>query len=327
MNDVWQFLVACWTSGTLLRSACALIIIPATAWIAIRVLAVPLLSRLSDDPSWQAPLAAASAAIPGLLLLVLAGSAFISGVDAACRETVTGQVLFALIVLATSFALLRAIVLSVRRWHEAEALVRTSMPGSGRLELIATRTGVVARTIESDQPFCALARIWHPLVIVSHAAVSRLDDAELEAALHHERGHLRRGDQMIAASLTFLVDLLPLPAMDLVSTYRRSRELAADRHALHTVEAHDLAGALLSFVRPTKTLSGTAALDGESTVSARLNLLLRDPSPARVSVVRRALLVTTLVTIVGVGLAPDAATLTHPVPCQMKDDVGGNVSA
>lgn len=318
MDDVWQFLVACWASGTLLRSACALFIIPIAAWIAIRILAVPLLARLSEDASWQAPLAAASAAIPGLLLLVLASSAFISGVDAACRQTVTGQVLFALIVLATTFALSRAMVLSVQRWREAEVLVRTSSPAAGRLKQIATRSGVVARTIESDQPFCALTRIWHPLIIVSHTAVRRLDDAELEAALHHERGHLCRGDQVIAAGLTFLVDLLPLPAMDLIGMYRRSRELAADHHALHTVSAQDLAGALLSFVRPARPLSGTAALDGESTVAARLKVLLRDPSPPRISIAQRTLLATTLVMILGVGLAPAAATLIHPIPCQMK---------
>ncbi len=326
MDDVWQFLVACWTSGTLLRSACALIIIPIAAWIAIRIFAVPLLSRLSNDPSWQAPLAAASAAIPGMLLLVLAGSALISGVDSACRQTMTGQVLLALIVLATTFAFTRAIVLLVGRWREAEALVRTSSPASGRLEQLATRSGVVARTIESDQPFCALARIWHPLVVVSDAAVRRLDDAELEAALHHERGHLRRGDQVIAASLTFLVDLLPLPALDLVSMYRRSRELAADRHALHTVDAHDLAGALLSFVRSAPALRGTAALDGESTVTARLNLLLRDPSPARISVAQRTLLAVTLATILGIGLAPGVSTLIHPIPCQMKADLHSQIS-
>jgi Zn-dependent protease with chaperone function len=321
MDDVWTFLVACWTSGTLLRSACALIIIPIAAWAAVRVFAVPLLARLSGDPGWQAPLAAASAAIPGLLLLVLAGSGFISGLDAACRQTVTGQVLFALVVLATTFALSRALLLSIQRWREAEALVRASTPASGRLEQLAARSGVVARAIESDQPFCALARIWHPLVIVSHAAVRRLDDAELEAALHHERGHLRRGDQVIAAGLTFLVDLLPLPALDLVSMYRRSRELAADRHALHSVTANDLAGALLSFVRPVQTLGGTAAIDGEGTVAARLNLLLRDPLPPPVSVLQRGLLAFTLISILGVGLAPDAATLIHPVPCQMKAEL------
>lgn len=326
MDDVWRFLVACWTSGTLLRSACALVIIPIAAWIAIRICAVPLLSRLSDDPSWQAPLAAASAAIPGLLLLVLASSAFISGVDAACRQTVTGQVLFALIALAATFAFSRAIVLSVWRWREAEALVRMSSAASGRLEQLATRSGVVARTIESDQPFCALARTWHPLVIVSHAAVRRLDDAELEAALLHERGHLCRGDQVIAASLTFLVDLLPLPALDLVRMYRRSRELAADRHALHTVEAHNLAGALLSFVRSAQVLQSTAAFDGEGTVAARLNLLLRDPSPPRISVARRTLLAMTLVTILGIGLVPDASMLIHPIPCQMKANSQSNKS-
>jgi Zn-dependent protease with chaperone function len=320
MADVWQFFAACWTSGALLRSACALVVVPIAAWIAVRALAVPLLLRLSHDPDWQAPLAAASAAIPGLLLLALSASALLSGFDPACRQTWTGQAFFALIVLATTFALARAVVLSVRRWREAEAVVASSVPAAGRLGRLARSSDVVARTIHSDEALCVLARIWHPVVIVSDTAVSRLDDAELKAALHHERGHLRRGDQAIAASLTFLVDLLPLPALDLVGMYRRAREVAADRHALHTVDAQDLAGALLSFVRPSSSLSGTAAIDGESTVKARLNLLLGEPSSSRISVGRRTLVTLTLSIIVGAGLAPAAATLMHPIPCRMNMD-------
>ncbi len=317
MADLWAFLFACWTSGTLLRAVCALVIIPTAAWAAIRFL-VPVLARTTQDPCWQAPLAAAAAAIPGLLLVSLAVAGFISGVDAACRATPAGQALFATIVAVTTLASLRAAVLAVQRHGEAEGLVKASVPATGELARIAARTGMPARVIEGDQPFCALARIWRPVVIVSVGAVSRLSERELEAALHHERGHARRGDQLIAAGLSFLVDLLPLPAMDLVSMYRRARELAADRHALEAVEAHDLAGALLSFVQPARVLHGVAALSGESTVRARLHVLLRESAPPPASPLQRVLLTVALAGVFATGLAPASAALLNPTPCHMK---------
>lgn len=317
MADVWGFLVACWTSGTLLRSVCALVLIPGAAWVAIRLL-TPALSRISNDPDWQAPLAAAAASIPGLLLILLAAAALIAGADASCRGTLTGQVLFAVIVTLSTLAFVRALFLSVGRLREANDVVRASTLAVGRLAQIARRANVAARVIEDDALFCVLARVWRPVVVVSSGAVDHLNDLELSAALHHERGHARRGDQLIAAALSFLVDLLPLPAMDLVHMYRRARELAADRHALDAVEAHDLASALLRFVHPVQDVAGTAALGGDSTVRARLHLLLRETSPPQVSAVKRTLLACSLIAVLGVGIAPAATTLVHPVPCNME---------
>ncbi|GAC1548657.1 MAG: hypothetical protein NVS2B17_33440 [Candidatus Velthaea sp.] len=317
MADLWAFLVACWTSGTLLRSVCALVIIPTAAWLTIRLL-TPALSRTSNDPGWQAPLAAAAASIPGLLLVLLAVAALIAGVDASCRDTISGQVLFAAIVLLSTLAFVRALFLSVGRSREAQALVRRSTPAAGRLAHLAAGASVAAFVIEDDSLFCVLARVWRPVVVVSSGALQRLTDLELSAALHHERGHARRGDQLIAAALSFLVDLLPLPAMDLVCMYRRARELAADRHALDSVDAHDLASALLRFVQPAQSVAATAALGGDSTVRARLHLLLGQSSVPQVSVVKRTLLAFSLATVLGVGIAPAATALVHPVPCNMN---------
>jgi Zn-dependent protease with chaperone function len=108
-----------------------------------------------------------------------------------------------------------------------------------------------------------LAGIHRPTVLVSTGAVELLLPAELEAAILHERGHARHHDQLIAAGLSFVVDLLPLPASDLVATYRRARELAADDHALQTVQAPDLAAALLVFVNSPKRFAGLAASMGD----------------------------------------------------------------
>lgn len=320
MLDVSGFLVACWSSGTLFRSVCALVIIPTAAWFVVRLL-TPALARTADDPSWQAPLAAAAASIPGVLLIVLSIGAAVAGSDASCRETLAGRVLFTAIVSIGVCALARATVVSARRSNESRRLVASSQPSIGRLAALAKRARVTARTIENDEPFCALAGLWHPVVVLSSGALARLGDDEVVAALHHERAHARRGDQFIAVTLAFLVDLVPLPAMHLVAMYRHARELAADHHALHTVEAADLAAALLRFVRPTRAIGATASFGGDSTVQARLERLLRPSSRARVSVAKRTLLALALGLIFACGLAPAASTAFHPIPCTMSADV------
>ncbi|MDQ2909234.1 MAG: M56 family metallopeptidase [Candidatus Eremiobacteraeota bacterium] len=316
MRDIVDFLVACWTTGTLLRSVCALVIVPALAWLAIRAL-TPAIARSGNDPGWQAPFAAAAAAIPGALLVLLAAIATVGGLHAACLETAVGRVLFGMILSVTVIAFGRALVLAGRRSGEATTLVRWSSPPSDRLAAVAARCGIATRFIGDHRPFCALAGTWRPTVIVSEGALARLSDAELEAALLHERGHARRGDQLIAAALSFLVDLLPLPAMDLVAIYRHAREVAADRHALATAQPHHLAGALLLFVQGGTVPSGSAALVGDNDARGRLDLLLKGRPQPRASLMRRLALTFALATVLGAGLAPASGAVLHPSPCTM----------
>ncbi len=317
MHDVWQFLVICWATGTLVRSVCALAIVPLLAWGAIRLL-MPKIAAMGHDPSWQAPLAAAAAAIPGGLLVTLALLGLMGGLHAACLETITGRVVFSLIVAVAVLAFARALVLAGRRSGEAATLLRWSSAPSERLAAIGSRLQIVTRQLPDERPFCALAGTLRPVVLVSQGALARLTDAELEAALLHERGHARQGDQWIAAALTFLVDLLPLPAMNLVAMYRHAREVAADRHAVASAEAHDLAAALLYFIRSETVPTASAALAGRTGVKARLHLLLGEVAPARVSPAQRFVLIGALVVILGAGLAPAVAAVREPVPCRMS---------
>lgn len=316
MREVIDFLVACWSTGTLLRSVCGLVLIPALAWFAVRIVA-PHIARLENDPTWQAPLAACAAAIPGALLVILALEATVGGLQAACLETFVGRVLFTIIIFVNCVALGRALLLGGRRSGEASTLIRWSDTATGRLAIASARIGISARTIDEERPFCALAGTWNPTVIVSTGALSKLSDRELDAALLHERGHAHRGDQIIAAVLSFLVDLLPLPATDLVAVYRRSREIAADRHALENAQAYDLAGALLTFAKRRHISTGAAALVGDSSIRARLDLLLTDEPSAPISIVRRSALAIALVMILSAGLAPASAAVLHPQPCDM----------
>lgn len=317
-SEFTQFVDACWQSGTILRSACGIIIVPLLAWGAMRLLA-PAINRVEGDPNWQGPFAAAAAVIPGFLLLVFGGVAVSAGLGSPCMQTLGGRVIFSITLVLTFGALARALTLSYRRSREARTLMRLSEPARGRVSRIAERCGLSARVIADNQPFCALAGVWQPTVLLSKGALTRLDDGELEAALLHERGHARRGDQLVAAVLSFMVDLLPLPANDLVTTYRNARELAADQHALRTTAPHELAGALLSFVNGAKEAAGTAALAGDNAIRARLQLLLIDEPAPRVSIVRRVVLAAALSLVLGSGLTPAGAGVLNPIPCPMAD--------
>jgi len=313
-----QFLDACWQSGTILRSACGVIIVPLLAWGAMRLLA-PAINRLEGDPNWQGPLAAAAAVIPGTLLVVFGGVAVAAGLGSPCMQTTGGRVVFGMTLVLTFGALARALILGCRRSSEARMLIRLSEPARGRVARVAEHWGLSARVIADNQPFCALTGVWQPTVVLSTGALNRLNDGELEAALLHERGHARRGDQLVAALLSFMVDLLPLPANDLVASYRHAREFAADQHALRTTAPLELAGALLSFVNGTKNIAGTAALAGDTATRARLRLLLiAEPAPP-VSIGRRVLLAAALLVVLASGLAPAGAAVLNPTPCPMAD--------
>ncbi len=314
MADWTAFLAGCVATGTMLLSACALTVVPLAAWLLIRSV-VPMLHRMGQDCAWQAPLAAAAATIPGGLVLALGAAAMVNGFHSPCLQTPQGKVLFAVIWTALIVSLLRAVLRIGRRQHEARVLIAASLQPSKRLRRAARRSGITARELPDAQPFCALAGILHPVVVMSTATLGDLHDGELEAALLHERGHARRGDQVVAAVLTFLVDLLPLPAGDLVLLYREAREVAADQHALRSTSANDLAGALLAFARGQRTIAHTAALPGETGLRRRLRLLLRESAPTSVALHRRFLVALVLAAVMAGGLAPAGAIVLLPPPC------------
>ncbi len=317
MADWGAFLAGCLATGSMLVSACALLVIPVTAWAAIRLI-VPALRRMSADAAWQAPLAAAGATVPGGLLLALGGAAVLTGFQSACLQTPQGRVVFAVVWTALIVSLVRAAVLAARRHADARSLVDAARAPTLRLRLASARTGIPARELSDTQPFCALAGVRRPVVIISTGTLAELDDAELDAALLHERGHARRGDQVLAALLSFFVDLLPLPAADLVAMYREAREFAADEHALQTASPDDLAGALLAFARGQRAVSAVAALPGETGLRRRLHVLLERPPPPPVSVHHRFIVALALLMVTTAGLTPAAASIAAPIPCQYQ---------
>lgn len=313
MHDALEFLKQCAQSGTLLRSLCALAILPATAWLACRFVA-PHIVRMKDDPAWQAPLAASAAGIPGALFVVLAASALVNGLSTACLGVPAGRVMFGLVIAAMTAALVRAVWLAIGRSLNVRCLIAAATAPSFRLQRIAASCGLKAREITDAARICALAGVISPVVLVSTGALAALSDDELRAALQHERAHARRGDLLLAACLSFLVDLLPLPACDLVETYETAREFAADHDAVEATDADSLAGALIEFAKggPLPVAATSFAGGSRAVVADRLHLLLNDSPPsAKPRPLRRIAIAAVLAAIAVAGVAAPAFAGQH----------------
>jgi Zn-dependent protease with chaperone function len=315
VSDIGAFLAACLSSPALLTSACALVVVPVAAWLAVRALARPL-SRMVDDPGWQAPLAAAAAALPGLLFFVVGAATLRGGWDSACLQFVTGKVLYGAIATLTAFGFARAIVLAARRAREVMRLLRQSSAPSARARAAGEAAGVRIREVVADGPVMLLAGFLRPIVLVSADAVSRVNDAQLLAAVRHEVAHSQRGDLICAAAVAFIADLVPLPVASLIALYRRAREFAADAHAARSTDPCDLASALLALARPAAVTTSMAAFADAGTVRDRLGVLLapNSPQPSRA---RRCLLTAALPAIFALGATPVLVAVTLGFTCSM----------
>ncbi|MDQ2680384.1 MAG: hypothetical protein M3Y21_05095 [Candidatus Eremiobacteraeota bacterium] len=303
MTDLLNFFRECAASGTLIASVCGLLFVPFFAWLGVRALATRIL-RMHDDAGWQAPLAAIAATIPGAAFLSLGIAGLLGASSSGCLRFFWGRVLFATIVAALTFAFSRAALRAYRRSSDIRRLIGASVPADSVTESIALRCGVRVRVLDHRQPFCALAGLWNPLVLLSRGSLDRLDEEEVEASLRHERAHAVRLDLMLAAMLSFFADLLPLPASDLIAAYRTSREIAADGHAVRNCSPHALASAILALAAP-RTISAAAALaEDAASLRSRVTALLSDDAELPVPKGRRVLAIAGLSAIIAVSALP-----------------------
>jgi Zn-dependent protease with chaperone function len=319
MHDLIEFFAQCVRSGTLLTSLCAIVLLPAGAWFVCRFIA-PVIVRMKDDAAWQAPLAATAAALPGALFVMLWIGAMFGGLGSACLSLPAGRLVFGVLIAAMIAALVRATWLAIARAIGIRRLIRSSADASPRLRAIARISGVNARELQEDAPICALAGTLSPVVLVSSGALNVISDEELRSALQHERAHARRGDQLLAAGLSFLVDLLPLPAADLVETYRTARELAADQDAVRATNADSLAGALIEFAKCGRAIPGVACLidDRASTMTQRLHALLATSAPTpRENRLRRFAVALALAAIAIGGVVTPSLAGSHAASCNL----------
>jgi len=221
------------------------------------------------------------AAVPGLVALVVICQA----VDIDKVITWRGMVLHWLTPLAAAgliaFATLRA------AWRQVlvDRLFAVSVPASGRLASTAAQLGLRALEIPSESKNCFVAGVLRPTVFVSSGALARLSDAELCAALHHERVHVRSRDTLVFVMLAFLRDLAPWGPSAGLEAFRAAREAAADHAAAGSAGALNLAAALIALARPGHEAGGAAVLSMASGDSLRwrMQALLSADAPASLS--------------------------------------------
>ena len=316
--DLWSFLQGCAASGTLIASICGLILVPFLTWLGAHALA-PYIVRMRDDVAWQAPLAAIAAIIPGAVFATLATIGLLGASSSGCLNFVWGRLLVGVIVTLAFLAIGRATLKAYRNAVQVRRLIDVSRSPDSAIETIACRCGVKVRVLSYQEPFCALAGIWNPVVLISRGTLERLDDEELEAALRHERAHAIRFDLLLGAVLSFCADLLPLPASDLIETYAMARESAADEHAVRTCAPDALASAILSLAMTQTVPHGAAALAEDIRSIKNRVMRLADNNAASVDPRRRRIIATGLLaTLLLLSFAPAVLSAFNYYTCTVK---------
>jgi Zn-dependent protease with chaperone function len=209
--------------------------------------------------------AAALAAVPGLVGVVVICHA----VDIDKVVTWRGMVLHWLTPLAAAGLVSYAIVRAALRQTLVDRLFAVATPARERLANASAPLGLRALEIPSDGKECFVAGVLHPTVFVSRGALARLDDAELCAALHHERVHVRSRDTLLFVLLAFLRDLAPWGRDMALEAFHAAREAAADRTAARSAGALNLAAALLALARPGRSANDAVILSMASGDSLR----------------------------------------------------------
>lgn len=148
-----------------------------------------------------------------------------------------------------------------------------------RLEALGVRRGGLVE-VPGDAPLCHATGVLRPRVFLSSGLRAWLGAPAVEAALAHERAHLRRGDP---AALAFLqvASAFCLPGSGLAESFRSAAEEAADAEAAAEVGELAVADALVRVAR--FTLGGprpdaVAAMGfGSHPLQRRVALLLAGP--------------------------------------------------
>jgi beta-lactamase regulating signal transducer with metallopeptidase domain len=175
-----------------------------------------------------------------------------------------------------------ALVRAALRQREIGHLFSASTEPSERLARAAAALGLRARELAVDQKECFVAGVFRPTVFVSRGALAGLGEAELLAALHHERAHVRGRDTLLLFLLSLLKDLAPAARDSALEAYQAAREAAADRAAVTLAGRLNLASALLALARPGPALVAILPMAKPETLRWRMQAILEDrATPAR----------------------------------------------
>jgi hypothetical protein len=180
-------------------------------------------------------------------------------------------------------------------WRVANSLVRAARPAPG-----APPDACI--TDADIEP--AVARVFHPVVLLPSALLGRLSDNQLSAVLAHEREHIARHDNL-KANLHRLVEILFWfhPAVWWIGRQMlEERERACDEAVLEKGhDGADYAGGILEVCRHCRgSLSVSAAATGGS-LTRRVRYILGDARPVSPGIVK---VVSLMLATLGVATVP-----------------------
>ena len=190
-------------------------------------------------------------------------------------------------------------------WRAANSLVRAARPAPG--------APPDARITDADiEP--AVARIFHPVVLLPAALLGRLSDPEMNAVLAHEHEHIARRDNL-KASIHRLVETLFWfhPAVWWIGRQMlEERERACDERVLENGhDRGDYAAGILAVCRHCRPGASVAAAATSGDLTRRVRYILGNAQPASVGVFKTfSLLIATILVATAplfAGATQDAA--------------------
>ena len=233
-------------------------------------------------PRWACGRSSWSAPWPGALVLLHPGHLLRAFAEWPCapHHQVAGHAAAALGGLALAASLVWALARVAQAAFAVRRLVRAPLGRGPEGSVI----------VGGDDVVLAAAGLARPTLVVSAGALARLDDAELAAAIAHERAHIRRRHRYVL----LYAELCRVLGRPLPGTARAVRQLRfhierdADRSAVRErADRLALASAICKAATGATTRAGMAALGGDGT-AARVRELLQDavrrrrrPRPAR----------------------------------------------
>lgn len=217
--------------------------------------------------------AAALAAFPGLVMLVLIAMVLGRGLTHFHYDSLFHLVKYHLPFAIALGLLGRAGWRLFRRQLEIRALVHRAREPSLRLRDAAAAAAIRVMEIPDQGCECFVAGVFRPIAFVSRGIVDRMSDAELRAALHHEKAHAASHDPAMLGLLSFLHDLAPGTDRALVA-YRQARERRADLEASRREGPCALASALLAVARPVPVPLPAFGMAGPDAGTWRLQAIL-----------------------------------------------------
>lgn len=170
----------------------------------------------------------------------------------------------------------RSLVTATRTWRATVDLLA--------LQALGVRNGALIE-VPGDAPLCLATGVLRPRVLLSAGLRLHLGDLGVQAALAHERAHLRRRDPA-ALVLIQVAAAFGIPGSGLASAFRAAAEEAADAEAAAEVGGVAVAAALVRMARFVSgrpgPLSSSALTFGAHPLEQRVVLLLEGPpTPAK----------------------------------------------